>query len=476
MKNSHDPDHSHEADNPRRHLASVSALLEHPRIQEMLKLSSRPLVLNAIREALDWYRNQLKSGDAPPNPDIVVQKADELLMRMEGERLRPVINATGIILHTGLGRAMLPERAVDALAGLNRCCNLQIDLATGLRGKRNFVSEQLICQLTAAEASMIVNNNAAATLLILTVLCAGREVIVSRGQLIEIGGSFRLHECIHQSGAILVEVGTTNRTHLRDYENAITEKTGAIMHIHPSNYRVMGFSKDVPVAELVSLKKKRDLLVIDDLGCGALVDLSKFGLPHEPTVPECIAAGVDLVCFSADKLIGGPQAGIIAGQKDLIRRIKKHPLTRMLRVGKMTDMALEHTLRMFLEPDTLFQHNPTLRMITMSADTIKRRAMRLQKAIESDSGSLKVQLIEGESATGGGSLPVTPLKTFLLAVRSAHLSADALNVQFRRNEPPIIARIEQDEVLIDLRTVFEEEEEQILAALRRIQHEPANRP
>jgi L-seryl-tRNA(Ser) seleniumtransferase len=476
MTNSQDTDHPPASGDPRRQLASVAVLLEHPQIQEMLKWSSRPLVLNAIREALHWFRHQLKPDDLPPNSDRIVQKISALLAQVEDERLRPVVNATGIILHTGLGRAVLPQQAVNALAGLNRCCNLQIDMATGLRGKRNFVSEQLICQLTAAEAALIVNNNAAATLLILTVLCQGQEVIVSRGQLIEIGGSFRLHECIHQSGAILVEIGTTNKTHLRDYENAIGEKTGAIMHIHPSNYRVMGFTKEVPVAELVSLKKKRDLLIIDDLGCGALVDLSQFGLPHEPTVPESIAAGADLVCFSGDKLIGGPQAGIIAGRKDLIGRIKKHPLTRMLRVGKMTDMALEYTLRMFLEPNTLFREHPTLRMITMSTDTIKQRAFRLLKAIESNSSSLEVRLIEGASATGGGSLPVTPLKTYLLAVRSASLSAGALNAQLRRSEPPIIARIEQDEVLFDLRTVFEEEESHILATLDKIQRPDVNQP
>lgn len=443
-------------------------MLDHPQVQEMLRWSGRPLVLNAIREALDGYRRQLKPDDAPPSSDLIVQKVNESLLQIEGERLRPVVNATGIILHTGLGRAVLAQRAVDALAGLNRCCNLQIDMATGLRGKRNFVSEQLICQLTAAEAAMIVNNNAAATLLILSALCRGREVIVSRGQLIEIGGSFRLHECIQESGAILVEVGTTNKTHLRDYENALSEKTGAVMHIHPSNYRVMGFSKEVPVEELAALKKKRDLLVVDDLGCGALLDLRPFGLPHEPTVPESIAAGADVVCFSGDKLIGGPQAGIIAGRGDLIRKIRKHPLTRMLRVGKMTDMTLEHTLRLFLEPETLLQSNPTLRMITMSAESIRQRALRLKKEIESGSPSLRVRLIEGESATGGGSLPVTPLKTFLLAVCSAKMSADALNVQLRRNEPPIIARIEQDEVLFDLRTVFEDEEKQIPTALGNI--------
>ncbi len=471
MKKDNDFDPTHVPDDPRRHLASVSVLLGHPKVRDMLKWSSRPLVLDAIRDALGWFRNQLQSGQVPPGADAIAKKAEEILHRSEGDRLRPVVNATGIILHTGLGRAVLPQRAVDALAGLHRCCNLQIDMETGLRGKRNFVSEQLICRLTAAEDTMIVNNNAAATLLILTALCRGREVIVSRGQLIEIGGSFRLHECIHQSGALLVEVGTTNKTHLRDYENALTDRTGAIMHINPSNYRVMGFTEEVPVSELVTLKKKRDLPVIDDLGCGALVDLSKYGLPHEPSVPESIADGADLVCFSGDKLIGGPQAGIICGRADLIRIIRKHPLTRMLRIGKMTDLALEQTLRLFMDPEALARDNPTLRMIAMPAETIRQRAQRLLEAVKLSSPALTVRLIEGESATGGGSLPVSPLTTHLLAVRSTRLSADALCARLRRNEPPIIARIGQDEVLFDPRTVFEDEEMEIPAALAKIEQE-----
>jgi L-seryl-tRNA(Ser) seleniumtransferase len=313
---------------------------------------------------------------------------------------------------------------------------------------------------------MVVNNNAAATLLILTSLCRGREVIVSRGQIIEIGGSFRLHECIGQSGAILVEVGTTNRTHLHDYEQALSERTGAILHIHPSNYRVLGSAGEVPVAELASLTAGRSITLIDDLGCGALVDLSRYGLPREPTVPESIAAGADVVCFSGDKLIGGPQAGIIAGRRNLIQTVKKHPLTRMLRVGKMTDAVLERTLRLFLDPESLLQKSPTLRMLTMGFEDIRRRARRLASAIRSDCQELEVHLIDGESATGGGSLPVTPLKTCLIALRSARMPADALNARLRGSEPPVIARIERDEVVLDLRTVFEDEEMQILAAIR----------
>ncbi|MCK5557327.1 MAG: L-seryl-tRNA(Sec) selenium transferase, partial [Candidatus Hydrogenedentes bacterium] len=318
--------------------------------------------------------------------------------------------------------------------------------------------------------AMVVNNNAAATFLILTALCKGKEIIVSRGQLIEIGGSFRLPDCVHESGAILVEVGTTNKTHLRDYEQALSENTAAILRVNPSNYRVIGFAQQVPIADLVLLKKKQPVLVIDDLGCGALVDLEQYGLPHEPTAPDSIAAGADLVCFSGDKLISGPQAGVIIGKKELIDKIKKHPLTRMLRVCKLTDLAMEQTLRPFLEPDTLVEKNPTLRMLTIPAETLKRKATKLKKRIEKEKLAINARVAQGESATGGGSLPAVPIKTFVLALTSSTLSADRLSYLLRRNEPPVIARIADDEVLLDMRTLLDGEEETVFQALKRIAH------
>lgn len=453
---------------PRRLLASISDLLQADPVKNLIATSARPLVLDALREALDTYRRGLKPGDAQPTMDEIIDRCEGILRRNEADRLRPVINATGIILHTGLGRAVLPRRAVEALAGQERCCNLQIDMETGRRGKRNAASEALMTRLTGAEAAMIVNNNAAATLLILAALCPGREVIVSRGQLIEIGGSYRLPDCVLQSGAELVEVGTTNKTHLRDYERAITENTGAIMRVNPSNYRVVGFSKEVAIGDLVSLKAHHDVLVIDDLGCGALVDLSQYGLPKEPTVPESIAAGADLACFSGDKLIGGPQAGIIVGRKDLIQKIRKHPLTRMLRVDKMVDLALEQTLRLFLEPETLMQTNPTYQMLTQPPERLRERAERLKQQIQNNGNpKLDVRVLEGESAVGGGSLPATPIPTWLLAVRVKGVSAEVLNQRLRQHEPPIIARIDQGEVLLDLRTIFEDEEAAIVQAVAR---------
>jgi len=451
---------------PRRQLASVSELLEHGEIVRLAGQWSRPLVLDAIRAALDGYRDRLRPGDAAPETDEIVSTVRRVLLDSQLDRLRPVVNATGIVLHTNLGRAVLARRAVQALGTLDRCCNLQIDLENGSRGKRNYMTEQLLCRLTGAEAALIVNNNAAATMLILTSLCKGKEVIVSRGQLIEIGGSFRLPDCVHQSDAVLVEVGTTNKTHLRDYEQALTDNTGAIMRVNPSNYRVVGFTEEVPVADLVTLKQKRPVLVIDDLGCGALIDLRKFGLPHEPTVQESVQAGPDIVCFSGDKLMGGPQAGIIVGKKDLIQKIKKHPLTRMLRVGKLTDLVLEHTLRLFLDPDTLIENHPTLRMIATPAEKLKTRAQRMKRRIDQQNNRLHVEVKESESEVGGGSLPITPLRTYVLALKSETHTAEQLTALLRRNEPPIIARIAHDEVLLDMRTLLDGDEATIVQALK----------
>ena len=450
---------------PRRALASVSYLLELPDVQALVDSHSRPDVLEAIRAVLDGYRRELGPGDELATGDDVVGRLAKRLDAAAVDRLRPVINATGIILHTGLGRAVLPQASVDALAGLNRCCNLQVDLVTGRRGKRNFMTERLLTRLTGAEAALVVNNNAAATYLVLAALCGGREVIVSRGQLIEIGGSFRLPDCIHQSGAVMVEVGTTNKTHVRDYEAALTGETGAILRVNPSNYRIIGFSHQVPIGDLVRLGKDRPVLVIDDLGCGALVDLAQYGLPHEPTAPESVAAGADIVCFSGDKLIGGPQAGIIVGKKQHIERIRKHPLTRMLRVGKLTDIALEHALRLFLDPDTLAERHPTLRMLTADMDSLKRRATRIQRRVGRGAPGLELRLARDESAMGGGSLPGVPISTWVLCVTSGRFGAERLAALLRRNEPPVLARISDDAVVLDMRTLLEGEEAVVADAL-----------
>ncbi len=457
----------------RRRLPSVSAVLLDARIQSLIAAQSRPLVMRSIQRVLGEARERAGKEAVTPRVEDVVAAVIERTEAVTSERLRPVVNATGIILHTGLGRAVLPDNAVAALAALNRCCNMQIDLGTGLRGKRNFMTEYLLCELTGAEAAMVVNNNAAATYLILAALCQGKEVIVSRGQLIEIGGSFRLPECMHQSGAVAVEVGTTNRTHLRDYEQALSPATGAILRVNTSNYRIEGFTKEVSIQEITSLKSTHEVLVIDDLGCGALVDLSVYGLPKEPTVQDSIAAGADLVCFSGDKLIGGAQAGIIVGKRELIAKIKKHPLTRMLRVCKLTDMVLEHALRLFLAPETLRDKHPTIGMLARPAAELEAVARGIKDALAKSVKTLELAVKEDESETGGGSLPGVLLKTYVLAVRSRVCGADRLSLLLRRNEPPVVARIAGDEVRIDMRTLLAGEDRIVTDALARIDAAPA---
>ena len=454
------------AADPRGQLIPIYTVLEDPHIGALIEEFSRPVVLEGIQDAQAWYRANLRPGDSPPTMDDIVGRVEANVLLEESERLRPVVNATGIILHTGLGRAVLPKRAVEALANMDRCWSMQVDLATGERGRRNYMTEHLLTRLTGAEAAMVVNNNAAATHLILLALCKGKEVIVSQGQLIEIGGSFRLPDCIKESGAQIVQVGTTNRTHLRDYENALTENTGAILRANPSNYRVVGFTKEVDVAELVTLKAKQDVLVIDDLGCGALVDTERFGLPKEGTVQESIAAGVDLACFSGDKLIGGPQSGIIVGKKELIAKIKKHPMTRMMRVCKLTDVALEQSLRLFLDEETLFTENPTLRMLTTPAAALEPRAVALKERIDAAGLPVTATVRRTASAVGGGSMPATPIDTYAVGLDAASLSAEGLLGVLRHAEPPIIARIHEGEVVLDVRTLLDGEDELVCRALQ----------
>ena len=455
-------------DDPRRGLPSVSRILESKPFRDVLADYPRFMALEAIRSILDRFREDYAAGEPPPDMENLAVMVREEIVELESDRLRPVINATGIILHTNLGRAVLPKQAVDALAGLDRCVNLQIDLTSGKRGKRCFTTEQLLTRLTGAEAALVVNNNAAATFLVLSALCRGKEVIISRGQLIEIGGSFRLPDCIHQSGAIMVEVGTTNKTHLADYQRALTENTGMILRVNPSNYRIVGFSKEVPIEDLVTLKANHPALVADDLGCGAIIDLTRYGLPAEKTVRRSIEAGADLAFFSGDKLIGGPQAGIIVGKKHLIDRIRKHPLTRMLRVCKLTDMALEQTLRLFLDPYTLVRNHPTLRMLTETVDSLRRKAEALYQSLEGGTRQLKLRVVECESETGGGSMPGVAIPSFALAVRSDNYTADRLCALLRKNDPPVIARIQDDEVLLDMRTLLDGEEEVVRKALARL--------
>jgi len=448
----------------RRGIPSVATLLACDEVALLIGAYSRPVVVRALRAVTTEARES--AGD-PPTAAAILDAARRRLADDERDRLRPVINATGILLHTGLGRAVLPAASAAALGQMDRCCNLQIDLATGRRGKRNAMCEQLIRELTGAEAAVIVNNNAAATLLIIAALCRDRDVIVSRGELIEIGGSFRLPDCIAAGGAVMREVGTTNKTHLRDYEGAITGQTGALLRVNPSNYRVIGFSYRVPVAELAALAHRHELPLIDDLGCGALVDLRDYGLPAEARVQDSLTAGADVVCFSGDKLIGGPQCGIIAGRRGYIDRIRKHPLTRMLRVGKLTDAALEQALRLFRDPATLRDRHPLYRMLTRTAAELRADAERLRAAVGPVADTrAELEVRDGTSELGGGSLPGVKLPTARLAIRGRGRGADAIARRLRLGSPPVIARIEADCVMLDMRTLLPGELELLTGSLK----------
>ena len=451
-----------EGEDPRRSIPSMAELLESEEAAALAARHSRGVAIEALRAAADEARRYPERGTGA---GAILERARLRLEAAELDRLRPVVNATGILLHTGLGRAVLPAAAAAGLAQMDRCCNLQIDLESGKRGKRNYESERLVCELTGAEAALVVNNNAAATFLILAALCRGKEVVVSRGELIEIGGSYRLPDCVTASGALLREVGTTNKTHLRDYEGAIGENTGALLRVNPSNYRVIGFSKRVELGELAGLAKKRGTLLIDDLGCGALVDLSAYGLSREALVRDSIEAGADVVCFSGDKLIGGPQAGIVAGKKALIDKIRKHPLTRMLRVCKLTDVALERTLRLFREPERLAETHPLYAMLAKKPAELRAAAEALAAAIGAEA-SVEV----GFSEMGGGALPGVEIPTALVAIRSARVSPLEIARRMRCREVPVVARVQGERVVLDVRTLLDGESETAAEAAKEALH------
>ena len=417
-----------------------------------------------VQTFLDQRRADIRAGRVD---DVDTLTLDALLPALtafvrEGARprLRRVLNATGVVIHTNLGRSVLAEEAVRAaVLAAGGYCNLEYDLATGERGSRHSLVEGLIRELTGAEAAVVVNNNAAAVLLMLDALCKGGEVVVSRGQLVEIGGSFRIPDVMARSGAVLREVGTTNRTHLFDYENALNENTRALLRVHTSNYRIAGFHADVPLEDMATLARKHGLPLLEDLGSGSFVDFAPWGLPGEPTAREVLWVGADVVTFSGDKVLGGPQAGIIAGRSDLIEPIRGNQLMRALRCDKMTLAALEATLRLYLDPDKALARIPTLRRITMSPAELKRRAGRLARALRRvlPEGSARVSLTDGASRVGGGSFPERDLPTTLVRVQSPLCAAETLRVRLLSADPPLVGRVERDAFLLDPRTLEEQE-------------------
>jgi len=431
----------------------------------------RSILTDVARSVLAAARSKVLAGEAAPSVDELVEAAERQLASRARLSPRPLVNATGVILHTNLGRAPLSDAAMRAIAETAPAySDLEFDLDSGERGSRAAHVSALIAQVTGAEAGLAVNNNAGATLLCLTALAAGREVIVSRGQAVEIGGGFRIPDVMLQSGSILIEVGTTNRTYARDYEDAVTTATAALLHVHSSNFRVVGFTREVPLAEMSEVARRHGLTLLDDNGSGALLDTAAFGLPHEPTVQESVAAGSDVVCFSGDKLLGGPQAGIVCGRGELVSKIARHPLARALRIDKLSLAALAATLRHYARGEAREQV-PVWRMMAAPGTELEARARRWAGALSS--AGVGVELVEAESAVGGGSLPGATLPTVCLAIAPDPHNKDGdsatwLSAALRGSDPPIVARVERGKVLLDPRTVLPEQDgyvERVLSAL-----------
>lgn len=441
-------------------LPSVDSVLTRLEQKGELNQIPRTLVRDMVNGFLDVCREEIKSGIITAEDQLSLDALFPRLICHVRAGVRPhfrrVLNATGVVVHTNLGRSILADSAVKAVTeACGAYSNLEFDLKTGERGSRYSHVEKLICDITGAESALVVNNNASAVLITLETLAAGREAVVSRGQLVEIGGSFRIPDVMVKSGAVLHEVGATNRTHLRDYESAINENTALLMKVHTSNFRVIGFTKEVSGGELVELGTKYDLPVYEDLGSGNLTNFAGLGLMREPTVQEVVSEGVDVVSFSGDKVLGGPQAGIIVGKKKYIDMIKKNPLNRVVRIDKMTLAALEATLRLYLDPEMAKQEVPTIRMIMEKADSLKLRAQSLSRVLDRFLGdSVTIDVREGVSRVGGGAFPEQDLKTFLVTVvPQGDMSVPELKERLLSSEPPLVGRIEDETFCLDPRTL-----------------------
>ncbi len=454
-----------------RRVPSVDAVLKEPELEALAAEYGRRPITDAVREAVEEIRQQLL---ARPTPDVDEPAIRARITRAAERRIEMIVkpyygravNATGIVLHTGLGRAVLPARALQQIQeALRDYSLLQVDRVTGKRSRRDERIEWLLQRLTGAEAATVVNNNAAATAIVLNTVARGKEVIVSRGQLVEIGGSFRLPEVMAFSGARLVEVGTTNKTHPRDYENAITENAAAILRVHPSNYKIQGFSSEVPLETLVEIAHRHDLVMIDDVGAGALIDFSQFGFEPEPTLPDSVRLGADLITSSADKLIGASQGGIILGRKKLVEAVRKNQFARIVRVGKLTLAVLEATLKLFLDESVALREVPTLQMLRRRAGEIREQAERLAAQLRDKNVAAMVTTTSGFSQMGSGSLPAQNLATTLVAILPDGISAESLAARLRLHEPPVFARIQNDQVLIDPRTLRDDDDAIVVEAV-----------
>lgn len=440
-----------------RKLPKMDELLNEQIVKLELDKTMRIIVIESLRESINFYRDVILKGEIKDFSEREI--LEDFKRRVEIKKqsnFKNVINATGVIIHTNLGRSILSENALDnVITVANNYSNLEYNLENGSRGSRYKHVEEILKRITGAEASLVVNNNAAAVMLALNTLCNGREAIVSRGQLVEIGGSFRIPEVMKFSGANLVEVGSTNRTHIEDYESAVNENTGVFLKVHTSNFKIIGFSKEVSLEELCRLSVEKRVPVIEDIGSGTLVDFSKYGFTHEPTVQESVKSGIDVVTFSGDKMLGGPQTGIIVGKKKYIDEMKKNQLTRALRVDKMTLAALEGTLRYYLDEKEAVKSIPTLHMMLSSSSRQKNRAQILKEKLESKIHTFKFTVEEDYSMVGGGSMPGEEIPTYVIKVKNNKISPEEIDKKFREAPVPIIVRIAKDEVIMDLRTIFD---------------------
>jgi L-seryl-tRNA(Ser) seleniumtransferase len=457
-------------------IPNVDHILSKPEMVQLGSRYPRGIILEAVRRRLDHLRQTIIGASDPGKLDQSLFSFEQLLPQFLKEienqvnpTLTRVINATGVVIHTNLGRSLLHEIAIEHIAGVSRhYSNLEFDLTQGKRGSRYAHVEQILCRLTGAEAALVVNNNAAAVLLVLNTIAMGGEVIVSRGQLVEIGGAFRIPDVMNRSGAILREVGTTNRTHLSDYEAAIGEETVLILKVHTSNFKILGFTSEVELREIAELAHSRHLPIMEDLGSGCLIDLSKYGLDREPTAQEAIKEGADIVTFSGDKLMGGPQAGIILGKKEYIERIKVNPLNRALRIDKLTLAGLESTLLLYLDETRAVREIPTLRMLTYSHDELQKKAQRLSRKIRARKPmGLRIGVRDDVSQVGGGAYPVQILPTNVVTLKPDHGSVQQLERRLREGKPPIIARVSKEELLLDVRTIGDEEGDLIVDGIEK---------
>jgi L-seryl-tRNA(Ser) seleniumtransferase len=455
-----------------RNLPSVNDLLESPPLRRLRDTLSHGVVVGGVRTFLENVRRDVQSAASDVRlPDVgdLAERIAQWILRQEDSSLRPAVNATGVLLHTGLGRAPLADVAVDAIAAVaGGYATVEVDPQTGERSQRTVAVQRLLQQLTGAEASLVVNNNAGATLLALAALAAGREVIVSRGQLIEIGGSYRLPDVMTASGCRLREVGTTNKTRIGDFESAINEQTGALLRVHTSNYVIAGFAEQPGLAELIELAKSRNLPLIDDIGSGALFDFSEFGLTGEPIASESIRAGADVVLFSGDKLLGGPQCGIAVGRKSLVERMQKHPLARALRVDKITLAALAATLRLHRDPEKARQQIPLLSLLATSVENLRNRAERLAPQMAAVPTVAGAEVIADHTFLGGGSIPTQEIPTVCIALTPAGRSVDDLHGALRIGQPSVFGRIQKDRLLLDLRSVLPSQDRLLVEAVERL--------